>query len=564
MNILAVNLNNFEKIEERESFYVFNQHLKELLDLEENLEFLENRISQENISFFHFANWLFGRSEYFHFEDYKNKLVYLSNDHQIIFLKKLFWLAHQQKFDLTVNKLDELTRIDYDLFKLNQQHNPEIPLDISVHVVIESLKAYSVSQKFLLENELLRLVLKNLTGQKENEFQLRGLFEGCRGRTEMKFNWDRDGEISKEYYQAGKYYLGIHFSPGERVYGNRGTYQYVPNTSFERIKESVKELPGRKWNAEKQHWGVPSKYEEQVLNFAQENRFFINFEGSNYKNNSHLANIKVAEIPQGLSFCEGRLAKEKDNIFSKEFWWCHNQPCYQNCETIHKPEEWEKYTLLDFCLILGFDLNDGNRVGDYIEKGKYYQFISTVNRFNRLLEKLSCSGCNSILHPVEDSHFAHYRVVRFHCEDQNCREFHKEIYLHHCLNGKCNSIIDSRISKKCPNGLYICSNKECGCCCSHNMMNRRLQNLQSTGGYIPPNLISSVQNKIGHQERAEHFCYDCGNAMEEISNEIFRCSKCAIKYDLTKNNFKRPHKNLKNQNDDELSPLGRDENDYPF
>ena len=92
------------------------------------------------------------------------------------------------------------------------------------------------------------------------------------------------------------------------------------------------------------------------------------------------------------------------------------------------------------------------------------------------------------------------------------------------------------------------------------MLNRRLQNLQATGGYIPPNLISSVQHKIGHQERAEHFCYDCGNVMEETSFEIFKCSSCQITYDLTKNNFKRVHKHLiENVNTNNLSPLGNGE-----
>ena len=131
---------------------------------------------------------------------------------------------------------------------------------------------------------------------------------------------------------------------------------------------------------------------------------------------------------------------------------------------------------------MGFNLDDGNRVGDFIEKGKYYQFISTINQFNRLLERMYCDSCNHILYPIEDSHFAYHRVVRFHCANQDCSEYHNEIYLHHCLNGRCNGIIDSRWSKKCPNGLYICSNETCGCCCSHDMLSRRLQNLRTTGG----------------------------------------------------------------------------------
>ena len=326
----------------------------------------------------------------------------------------------------------------------------------------------------------------------------------------------------------------------------RGLRRFVRNENFEKLKEKVRELPGRKWNPELQHWGVPSIYEQEVLQFARENRFFLAFEGSNYKNNPHLAEFKTTDVPNGIKFCEGRLANKKHQSLGREFWWCCNQPCFSNCETKHTPEAWENYTLLDFLSILGFNLDDGNRVGDYIEKGKYYQFISTINRFNRLLEKMYCSKCNDILFPIEDSHFSHYRVVRFHCENTECSEHHVEVYLHHCLNGKCNGIIDSRQSKKCPNGLFICSNEKCGCCCSHNMMERRLQNLETTGGYIHENLKYAVNRKLGHLERAEHFCYNCGNSMDETSPDIFNCDKCGIEYDLKENKFKRPYKHYSN------------------
>jgi uncharacterized protein YbaR (Trm112 family) len=201
---------------------------------------------------------------------------------------------------------------------------------------------------------------------------------------------------------------------------------------------------------------------------------------------------------------------------------------------------WEEYTLFDFLKILKLDVSSEQA------KDEYYKFVATINRFNRLLEHLYCNECNEILYPINDSDYAHYRVVRFRCENLKCSKSDKtnkenEIYLHHCLNGHCNGIIDSRESKKCPNGLYICSNKECGCCCSHDMLNRRLENLNKTGGYIHPDLIFAVENKLGHLERAEHFCYICGNLMKEIHSEVFFCDKCKIQYDLKDNHFKRPH-----------------------
>jgi ribosomal protein L37AE/L43A len=182
-------------------------------------------------------------------------------------------------------------------------------------------------------------------------------------------------------------------------------------------------------------------------------------------------------------------------------------------------------------------------MNDFIPKGHYYQFIGLINRFNRLLEKIYCHECNEILHPVDTSHFAAHTVVRFCCENDKCGQHKKEVYLNHCLNGQCNFIVDSRVSKSCKNGLYICEN--CGSCCSHSMLQRRLTNLQTTGGYIHQNLIKCVNEKLGHLERAEYFCYKCKDEMQETSTDIFVCNKCNVKYDTTKYKINRPHRHLK-------------------
>lgn len=213
-------------------------------------------------------------------------------------------------------------------------------------------------------------------------------------------------------------------------------------------------------------------------------------------------------------------------------------------------EVWEDYTMLDFMKILS------ENSADAPTKDEYYKFVGTINRFNRLLERMYCEECEHILYPITQSTFAHYRVVRFHCENSECSKSNhsikeNEIYLHHCMNGKCNGIIDSRKSHKCANGLYICSNESCGCCCSNDMLKRRLENLKKVSDLSDPfiqtilaDLEHKVKNQLGHLERAEHFCYKCGELMQEISEEKFRCESDNIEYDLTRNKFKRPLKNL--------------------
>ena len=489
--------------------------------------------------------WLEGISDEFNFNDYKTKLVFLSPDDQIKFLRKIFWLKHTSKFDLTVEKLNELIRIDFDLYSLNQKYYPDVLLDISVHIVLDAIKSFAENGKFLFESDLLTILFKNLTSNKSYKFKIKELFESCSGRSNAEF-YKGTRTVKKIPFDTNRFYFALEFKYDEE------------------LVEKIRQLPGHRWIKEQKHWGIPYIYEEQVVQFALANGFSIGYEGNTYSNNTHLVRLKRTEkVPNGITFCEGRLAKDRDRTFNRKFWWCCNQPCFQNCETIHDAENWKEYTLLDFLSILGLNLDDTNRLGDYIENGKYYQFISTINRFNRLLEKMYCEECEQILFPVEDAHFAYYRVVRFHCENTECSKLHHEIYLHHCLNGKCNSIIDSRKSKKCTNGLYICSNKNCGCCCSHEMLSRRHQNLLQTGGYIHGNLRYAVENKLGHLERAEHFCFQCGKLMNELGKDVFQCQTCDIQYDVSRNKFNRPHRHLgHNPNQQSTDPFRPD--DYPF
>lgn len=544
-------LNKQTSVTDRIIFYKHLNHIKYLLQSNElHLE----QIKQIQNDFYNVILWTLDKENVLDFELLKQKFIYFAPNEQVRIVRKLFFLKASGQFDLTIEKLNELTRFNLDLYKTNLEFNPDIPVDISTDVVIKALLSYQQNSRFFVESELLTIILDDLKLDKTKRFRLSNYFENCLGRQISEFNWDTNGKISKVQFGNNKFYFAISF-------------EYNPN-----LVAALNVFEKRKFYREGNeyygitHWGIPSQYKTEVLTFAKEQRFFLDFEGSNYANNTHLANFKREDIPNGISFCEGRLANKPHEMFKKEFWWCGGQPCFSKCETIHETNEWEKYTLLDFCEILGLNTDETNRVGDYIPKGHYYQFIALINRFNRLLDKLYCQDCNHILFPVDTSHFAAHTVVRFHCVNQECSN-NDEIYLNHCLNGQCNCIIDSRISKRCDNGLFICDN--CGSCCSHNMLQRRLSNLQQTGGYIHDNLVKCVNEKLGHLERAEYFCYKCKSEMTEISNDIFQCSNCNVKYDTTKFKFKRPHIHLRkarattenNGNDKESND---DDFDFPF
>ena len=530
-------------VTDRKIFFRQFNHIKYLTKID---ELCLGEIKQIGNDFYKIIFWFLGIENALDYDLLKSKFIYFLPEEQVKIIRKLFSLKARGEFDLTIEKLNELTRADLDLYKTNLKFDSSISLDISTDVIIKALINYKNKQKFLVESEVLSLVLNDLKEDKTRRFKLANYFEMCMGREIANFDWKTNGEISKVEFGDNQFYFAINFPTGEPRWVNNnygGREVFIANPNFEKLKEAVKILPKSKWNPAEKHWGVSSQYENEVLAFAKDNHFFINFEGNNYANNIHLANYTREETPNGISFCEGRLANKQHEIYKKNFWWCAGRPCFQKCETSHNTEEWESYTLLDFCQILELNTDETSSFGDVIPKGHYYQFIGLINRFNQLLEKIYCQDCNEILHPVETGHFAARAVVRFCCENNVCGQHKKEVYLNHCLNGQCNGIIDSRVSKKCSNGLFICDS--CGSCCSHEMLKRRLNNLQTTGGYIQPNLAKCVDEKLGHLERAEYFCYKCKNNMDEISTDIFHCHNCEVTYDTTKYKLKRPHRHLR-------------------
>lgn len=255
-----------------------------------------------------------------------------------------------------------------------------------------------------------------------------------------------------------------------------------------------------------------------------------------YNRNEH-QKAKLHPICDGRKFLKDGIPvlDETNNI---EFWWCANQRCYKPSREIHPPVEWEKYTLLDFLKILKINFRDKD----------FEIYLSIINKANRFLKHLNCRECRHILRPVRQSNYAFYGINNFNCTNDNCKEKGKEIYLTHCLNGKCEQAIDSRDSVKCkPEGVdsekcgwYVCN--YCHSCCSDGVINARISNLKSRGQEY------QCHTK-GHRNLGVISCDKCGNAMESKEADIVEFqntlnwfinnrenSKYIIKSGLTKNN----------------------------
>jgi cold shock CspA family protein len=496
----------------------------------------------------------------FDFETLKKKFIYFCPEKQVEIIKRLFHMKAIGLFDLTVEKLISLSKFDLDLFLINQKENPEIPIDISTDLIIKLLDSIQRTGEFYFESDLLTIVLQDLLIDQTKKFKFDHYFEKCQGRMEAKKD-ESNGVIERKPYKD-KYYFQV------EIYFeiNRWKWNPDPNPIAFNILQEIKNLPGSKYNQEEEYWGVPGKYAEHIYQIAKKYSLEVYGTNDDSEINSHIIHLVRTKKPNGITFCEGRFTNKKDNTLKKEFWWCNGLPCLQNCETNHSPNQWSDYTLLDFLKLLDVNCDEIDSNGKIISNGKFYKFISTVNRFNELLEKLYCKDCDHILHPLKLGNFGARNVTQFHCVNEKCNN-EEVVYLNNCLNGKCKNIVDSRDSKTCPNGLYVCD--KCGCCCSHAQMVRRYGNLKMTGGSIGKSFENSVSKKLGHLERMVFFCYKCGNNMENEGKNTTKlnCKNCKVEYDLKHYGFKFPHIGLPKEPTDfaELKKPPHDsEEDMPF
>jgi hypothetical protein len=258
---------------------------------------------------------------------------------------------------------------------------------------------------------------------------------------------------------------------------------------------------------------VPTKSQPSDI-FEEEENFESKREKPQYKP------VKKEKIlPRFSTFCDGRKAVIKDTetpLLCKksgfEFWWCENSQCYDVCRKLHPSNDWKNYSFEDVLHILKIP---------YINS-QYEILLNVINRVNRFLAHLSCRKCKTILKPKGKSNFAFHGVTYFSCKNNDCEEHAKEIYLSHCLNGKCEDIIDSRDSPKCKThgykdecGWYICKN--CNACCSTEKLLARKSILEQFGQEYKCHIE-------GHRNRGILCCSDCGNEMEEkiLNTELYK------------------------------------------
>lgn len=436
---------------------------------------------------------------------------------QIRIVKRLFQYIADGKMSFTAHSL-------YD-FLTTSKENLCLPLEI----VFSYLKLREDNPEATFTNAHM---LSLLDGRNDHPewIGIREFVEQCHGRWYANYDYnDNSSDWRTPFYNGSlrriqsSTDLGL-FIPRKMINGSGALQNY--NNKYYNLVNSIIEINFgseafiTKEDANGMLYRFRQECEIPLLNLARHFNIDIHWHGSkvSYSCNENQDNY----------FCECRCAEALSQREGLPFYWCGNRPCFRSWVRFRTSSEWERYTILDFMRILGIPTDYTNRAGKRTLNGYFIILSSFLKSFAKFYEHLKCRKCGKLLHPLNLSNFASRSVTEFTCDNDSCELKGQIIYLNHCFNKpKCDTIIDSRDSKQCPNGQYICH--ECGGCCSTENFRQRISNLYKVGAAVSPRFDKFVRNNSGHWEKNERFCYKCGKRMTLYMGG-FVCADCKINY----------------------------------
>ena len=216
-------------------------------------------------------------------------------------------------------------------------------------------------------------------------------------------------------------------------------------------------------------------------------------------------------------YCAPELTEVSHPLTGRKWADCQNDMCFVT--SIKKDPDWRDYTLIHILEIIGYHVLDETDAG-LIPTPVYIQFVTQINKAIRFTKRLICKECGHILFPARQQ--GH---TKFKCLLLSCPEYNKEIYLNYCHDCK-KGIIDSRDTKQCPNGMYICPS--CDSCCSNNYFESMAERYRIIGKRVPSFISRNIGN--GHRDRNMFFCYKCGSQkvdfVDNSGKHEWRCLVC--------------------------------------
>ena len=183
--------------------------------------------------------------------------------------------------------------------------------------------------------------------------------------------------------------------------------------------------------------------------------------------------------------------------------------CFKNTledQTLQNSTSWDNYTIFHLCEIIDFpqihNSTNGCEPSENITK-----FIVVANKALKKFKRLKCRTCGHLIYAIKEDSFN--RSNYYACINSNCTEYNKSIYLNYCYKCK-KGLIDSRDSKQCPNGWYICPT--CLACCNDQQYDRLTQRYVLSHRPIPERIKEKIG--YGHNDKGLYFCPNCGLQLE--------------------------------------------------
>ena len=228
-------------------------------------------------------------------------------------------------------------------------------------------------------------------------------------------------------------------------------------------------------------------------------------------------------------FCAPKLAEAHNKATDLPFFWCRGTECFHNSlkgQVLVECDNWKNYSLYHLIEIIGYPklhLTEGGYEPDPIVT----EFIAVANRVIKKFKRLKCRSCGHLMYTDWSSGYNRYNY--YSCINPTCAEYGIPVYLSYCFKCK-KGLIDSRDSKQCPNGWYICPT--CHSCCDDAQYERQAQRYIVSQRPVPDR-IKKMLGK-GHNDKGIFFCHKCGTELQQVPDResgVLGCPTCHIVYD---------------------------------
>lgn len=271
------------------------------------------------------------------------------------------------------------------------------------------------------------------------------------------------------------------------------------------------------------------QYDEQKLDelkqifYLRYNKEYVENKDEKFLSNKFFIENKNLYRP----YCSPKLSEQKHIALDIPYYWCSGKECFRNAlvrATLDEQLNWKNYTIYHMSEIMGFPKVNKSSEGVEVDDSVGV-FIAIVNRAYRLFKLLKCRSCGHML--FSSGRVSDYNRTNFYCcSNPECSQYKKLIYLNYCHTCK-KGIIDSRDTKQCPNGWYICPS--CYSCCNDTLYEKQKQLYVNLRKPIPSKVSSFIGK--GHNNKGQYYCPGCGELLQK-KDRVYICIKCEKEYPL--------------------------------